>query len=101
MEEREGMERIGNQKTDVEAWDLHRLPRECSSAMENDGNMKGMLLTHHNRLENGEDVPRPVSLPTLPPFHVFGFFMIMRAVSLAETLVLLERFGSENMLKAV
>ncbi|CBI15627.3 unnamed protein product, partial [Vitis vinifera] len=49
----------------------------------------------------GRDGPRPVSLFTLPLFHVFGFFMLVRAVSLAETLVLMERFDFENMLKAV
>ncbi|WKA07941.1 hypothetical protein VitviT2T_025710 [Vitis vinifera] len=76
------------------------------------GRVKGVLLTHrnlitliagfhHNRLEKEEDGPRPVSLFTLPLFHVFGFFMLVRAVSLAETLVLMERFDFENMLKAV
>ncbi|XP_034673540.1 4-coumarate--CoA ligase-like 9 [Vitis riparia] len=76
------------------------------------GRVKGVLLTHrnlitliagfhHNRLEKEEDAPRPVSLFTLPLFHVFGFFMLVRAVSLAETLVLMERFDFENMLKAV
>lgn len=75
------------------------------------GRVKGVLLTHrnlitliagfhHNRLEKEEDAPRPVSLFTLPLFHVFGFFMLVRAVSLAETLVLMERFDFENMLKA-
>ncbi|KAJ9676689.1 hypothetical protein PVL29_021956 [Vitis rotundifolia] len=76
------------------------------------GRVKGVLLTHrnlisliagfhHNRFEKEEDAPRPVSLFTLPLFHVFGFFMLVRAVSLAETLVLMERFDFENMLKAV
>ena len=41
-----------------------------------------------------------VSLFTIPLFHVFRFSMHVRAVSLAETLVLMERFDFENMLKA-
>ncbi|XP_010520611.1 PREDICTED: 4-coumarate--CoA ligase-like 9 [Tarenaya hassleriana] len=34
-------------------------------------------------------------------FHVFGFAMLVRAMSLGDTLVLLERFDFEAMLKAV
>lgn len=46
-------------------------------------------------------LPHPVSLFTLPLFHVFGFFMLLRALSLGETLVLMERFDFETMLKVV
>jgi 4-coumarate--CoA ligase len=42
-----------------------------------------------------------VSLFTLPLFHVFGFFMLVRAVAMGETLVLMERFDFEGMLRAV
>ncbi|CAK9139421.1 unnamed protein product [Ilex paraguariensis] len=75
------------------------------------GRVKGVELTHrnliaviaglfHNRNEDEQDL-HPVSLFTLPLFHVFGFFMIIRAAALGETCVLLERFDFENMLKAV
>ena len=76
------------------------------------GRVKGVVLTHrnlisliailyHNRMAREEDAPRPVPLFTLPLFHVFGFFMLVRAVAMAETLVMMERFDFEKMLKAV
>ncbi|KAK9278395.1 hypothetical protein L1049_027960 [Liquidambar formosana] len=34
-------------------------------------------------------------------FHVFGFFMLVRAVAVGETLVLMEKFDFEKMLRAV
>ena len=52
-------------------------------------------------MDDPEDQPDPVSLFTLPLFHVFGFFMLVRAISLGETLVLMQRFDFEGMLKAV
>lgn len=48
-----------------------------------------------------EDEPHPVSLFPLPLFHVFGFFMMVRALAMGETLVLMQRFDFEGMLKAV
>jgi 4-coumarate--CoA ligase len=42
-----------------------------------------------------------VSLFTLPLFHVFGFFMLVRAVAMGETLVLMEKFDFESMLRTV
>lgn len=42
-----------------------------------------------------------MSLFTLPLFHVFGFFMLVRAVAMGETMVLMERFDFEDMLRAV
>ncbi|KAK9066421.1 hypothetical protein SSX86_013743 [Deinandra increscens subsp. villosa] len=80
------------------------------------GRIKGVELTHrnfiaitsasqHSRFVKDENAPQPqphpVSLFPLPLFHVFGFFMLIRATSLGETLVLMERFDFGNMLKAV
>ncbi|XP_062116012.1 4-coumarate--CoA ligase-like 9 [Humulus lupulus] len=79
------------------------------------GRVKGVALTHRNliailtgyhelRLEPADPSvpePHPVSLFFLPLFHVFGFFMLARAVALGETLVLMERFDFEPMLRAV
>jgi len=48
-----------------------------------------------------EDEPHPVSLFPLPLFHVFGFFMMVRALAMGETLVLMQRFDFEGMLRAV
>lgn len=78
------------------------------------GRVKGVLLTHRNLIallagfynlrrvpDTTEPEPHPVSLFTLPLFHVFGFFMLVRAISLGETLVLMERFDFQAMLRAV
>ncbi|XP_059638876.1 4-coumarate--CoA ligase-like 9 [Cornus florida] len=74
------------------------------------GRVKGVELTHrnliavisgsyHNRLD--KNPPFPVSLFALPLFHVFGFFMMIRAAAIGETLVLMERFDFEGMLRTV
>lgn len=76
------------------------------------GLVKGVILTHRNlialiagfyhlRRQEEENSPHPVSLFTLPLFHVFGFVMLVRAICIGETLVLMERFDFEGMLKAV
>lgn len=79
------------------------------------GRVKGVLLTHRNFIaliggfcslkhvyDDGlANEPHPVSLFPLPLFHVFGFFMMMRAMSMGETLVFMERFDFEGMLKIV
>jgi len=79
------------------------------------GRVKGVFLTHRNFIavtagyyqlrtiqqDADEAEPHPVSLFTLPLFHVFGFFMLVRCISLGETLVLMQRFDFEGMLKAV
>ncbi|KMT11228.1 hypothetical protein BVRB_5g110580 [Beta vulgaris subsp. vulgaris] len=83
------------------------------------GRVKGVELTHQNFIaliavlhhrkmkalaeeEEGEEKKGPaVSLFFLPLFHVFGFFMLLRAVAMAETLVLMARFDFETMLKTV
>lgn len=54
---------------------------------------------HNNHLTN--DNSQAVSLFTLPLFHVFGFFMLFRAFTLGECLVLMGRFDFETMLKTV
>ncbi|XP_073123063.1 4-coumarate--CoA ligase-like 9 [Henckelia pumila] len=84
------------------------------------GKVKGVVLTHRNLMaviagfyydnlyykekskeeENGVYV-HPVSLFTLPLFHVFGFFMLIRAASMGESLVLMEKFDFLKMLEAV
>lgn len=79
------------------------------------GRVKGVELSHRNliaviagyihnkfiREEEEGPEPHPVSLFPLPLFHVFGFFMLIRAVALGETLVLMERFVFEKMLEVV
>ncbi|KNA04385.1 hypothetical protein SOVF_200300 [Spinacia oleracea] len=80
------------------------------------GRVKGVELTHRNfiallaglhhrkmkALEEEEGKKGPaISLFFLPLFHVFGFFMLLRAVAMAETLVLMGRFDFEKMLEAV
>ncbi|KAI8543927.1 hypothetical protein RHMOL_Rhmol08G0255600 [Rhododendron molle] len=76
------------------------------------GRVKGVELTHRNfisliagfyylRRGEEEDAPHPVALNPLPLFHVFGFFMLIRAAAMGETIVLMERFDFEGMLRAV
>jgi len=76
------------------------------------GRVKGVELTHRNfialiagfyylRREEEENSPHPVALNPLPLFHVFGFFMLIRAAAMGETIVLMERFDFEGMLRAV
>ncbi|KAB2609157.1 4-coumarate--CoA ligase-like 9 [Pyrus ussuriensis x Pyrus communis] len=67
------------------------------------GRVKGVMLTHRNfiALIAGIHAFRRVLLFTLPLFHVFGFCMVVGAVATGETLVLMERFEFEAMLRAV
>lgn len=78
------------------------------------GRVKGVLLSHRNliavnsgpravpaAINEGEMEPHPVSLCLLPLFHVFGFVMLIRAISRGETMVLMQRFDLEAMLRAV
>ncbi|XP_010926600.3 4-coumarate--CoA ligase-like 5 isoform X1 [Elaeis guineensis] len=77
------------------------------------GRVKGVVLTHRNfvaliagyhaakeAVEAPPDGPA-VALFTIPLFHVFGFFMVLRTAALAETTVLMERFDFGAMLRAV
>ncbi|XP_038686078.1 4-coumarate--CoA ligase-like 9 isoform X2 [Tripterygium wilfordii] len=78
------------------------------------GRVKAVVLTHRNLIaavggvyqtgansEQGEPDPHPVSLLILPLFHVFGLLMMLRAVAIGMTLVLMERFEFETMLRAI
>ncbi|KAL6494374.1 hypothetical protein OROGR_031174 [Orobanche gracilis] len=84
------------------------------------GKVKGVVLTHRNLIasiaglyynklseeeklkEENDAIPnQPVSLFTLPLFHVFGFFMLLRAAALGETVVIFEKFDFVEMLEAV
>ncbi|KAJ3674353.1 hypothetical protein LUZ60_004969 [Juncus effusus] len=84
------------------------------------GRVKGVILTHRNLIAiivdkhrtrirklkeakaAGEPLPpQTIALFTIPLFHVFGFFMLFRAVALGETTVLMERFDFTTTLKAV
>ncbi|THF96799.1 hypothetical protein TEA_025743 [Camellia sinensis var. sinensis] len=80
------------------------------------GRVKGVELTHRNFIaliagihhqsrieieENAAAAEPAVSLMILPLFHVFGFFMMIAAAAMGETLVLMERFDFEGMLRAV
>lgn len=73
------------------------------------GKVKGVMLTHRNliALAASYDATRPqrerpaVFLYTVPYFHVYGFTYSLRSVVLSETVVLMERFGMEKMLRAV
>lgn len=76
------------------------------------GHVKGVELSHRNLISvlcgffynnhlTTSDNTQDVSLFTLPLFHVFGFFMLFRAFTLGECLVLMGRFDFETMLKTV
>ncbi|CAH9135858.1 unnamed protein product [Cuscuta epithymum] len=78
------------------------------------GRVKGVEVTHrnfialitvlyHNKFSDGTSPARQVevSLLLLPLFHVFGFFMVLRAVSMGETVVLMDRFDFGKMLAAI
>ncbi|XP_076901956.1 4-coumarate--CoA ligase-like 9 [Bidens hawaiensis] len=83
------------------------------------GRIKGVELTHrnfialtsatyHNKFmkDKSNAISQPdqvhdVSLFPLPLFHAFGFSLLIRVASLGNTVVLMERFDFNNMLKAV
>ncbi|KAJ6672269.1 4-COUMARATE--COA LIGASE-LIKE 9 [Salix viminalis] len=73
------------------------------------GRVKGVSLTHRNVIapiagfqeSPAELDPNAVTLLTMPLFHVFGFFMLINAFRYGKTLVLMERFDFEQMLKVV
>ncbi|XP_042012782.1 4-coumarate--CoA ligase-like 9 isoform X2 [Salvia splendens] len=79
------------------------------------GKVKAVVLTHRNLIavitgyyhkKLSDDVERgvfehPVSLFTLPLFHVFGFFMLISAAAIGESLVLMGKFDFVKMLEAV
>ncbi|KAK3439789.1 hypothetical protein EUGRSUZ_B00137 [Eucalyptus grandis] len=76
------------------------------------GRVKGVLMTHRNliapiagiyhmRLEQAEPELPLVSLFTVPLFHMFGFYMLLRAFALGETVVLMEKPDFVAMLRAI
>lgn len=84
------------------------------------GKVKGVVLTHRNliavlsgyyhakisedekaRKEEDYVFVHPVSFFTLPLFHVFGFFMLLRAAALGESVVVMRKFDFVKMLEAV
>ncbi|XP_047340498.1 4-coumarate--CoA ligase-like 9 [Impatiens glandulifera] len=76
------------------------------------GRVKGVELTHRNfialisgfhhiRSSKEDNMMAPIWLLPIPLFHVFGFFIFINAAARGETVVLLERFEFEAMLKAV
>ncbi|CAM0884166.1 unnamed protein product [Alopecurus aequalis] len=84
------------------------------------GRVKAVAITHRNLIaligthaenrdkvaaeatEAGEEPPpTAVTLLPLPLFHVFGFMMVLRSVSMGETAVLMERFDFVAALRAI
>ncbi|KAI9083450.1 hypothetical protein K1719_034664 [Acacia pycnantha] len=73
------------------------------------GKVKGVMLTHRNLIASAasydaartqREIPA-VILYTVPYFHVYGFTYCLRSMLLSETVVLMERFRMEKMLRAV
>ncbi|XVF11567.1 hypothetical protein REPUB_Repub08aG0038900 [Reevesia pubescens] len=63
-----------------------------------------MAAIHHSNpteADGNGKPPREVTFFTVPLFHVFGFFMLLGADLSAETMVLMERFEFEEMLRAI
>ncbi|XP_073294388.1 4-coumarate--CoA ligase-like 9 [Primulina huaijiensis] len=84
------------------------------------GKVQGVVLTHRNLIaaiagfhhknlsynekakeEENSVYIHPVSLFTVSLFHVFGLFMFIRAASMGESVVLMEKFDFLKMLEAV
>ncbi|KAK8478687.1 hypothetical protein V6N13_040465 [Hibiscus sabdariffa] len=78
------------------------------------GQVKGVMLSHRNLIAviagfyhirfplNDTEPPLPtVSFFTVPLFHVFGFFMLLRVFSMGQTAVFTQRFDFEGMLRAI
>nr|XP_009619140.1 4-coumarate--CoA ligase-like 9 [Nicotiana tomentosiformis]XP_016507266.1 PREDICTED: 4-coumarate--CoA ligase-like 9 [Nicotiana tabacum] len=78
------------------------------------GRVKGVELTHRNLIaltaglynnkfssDESENAEQDVAILTLPLFHVFGFFILIRLAAMGETAVIMERFDFEKMLAAV
>uniref|UniRef100_A0A5B7A944 Putative 4-coumarate--CoA ligase-like 9 n=1 Tax=Davidia involucrata TaxID=16924 RepID=A0A5B7A944_DAVIN len=73
------------------------------------GKTKGVVLTHRNFISvlAGAHAARPVrsspavSLCTVPYFHVYGFLYCVRAMSLGESVVSMQRFDLRLMMRAI
>ncbi|XP_040988845.1 4-coumarate--CoA ligase-like 9 [Juglans microcarpa x Juglans regia] len=108
---------ISGSRTDTDKLELVQVSQSDSAVIlyssGTTGRVKGVMLTHGNLIagfchlqresdqNQNQPQPQPVSMITLPLFHMFGFFMLVRAVTMAETLVLMGRFDFESMLRAV
>uniref|UniRef100_A0A7N0UU74 4-coumarate--CoA ligase n=1 Tax=Kalanchoe fedtschenkoi TaxID=63787 RepID=A0A7N0UU74_KALFE len=75
------------------------------------GRVKGVMVTHRNmiantasfyqhRSERRSSAPA-VALGTVPYFHIFGFFAMLRAVAVSDCVVVMERFDLRSMMRAV
>lgn len=79
------------------------------------GRVKGVDMTHRNLIARMAEIQhsitteangsneqqRSVTFFTVPLFHVFGFFMLLRSVLSADTAVVTERFEFEEMLRII
>ncbi|XP_058093941.1 4-coumarate--CoA ligase-like 9 [Magnolia sinica] len=73
------------------------------------GKIKGVVLTHRNIISllagiyavRQERAPPAVVLVTMPLFHMVGLFYCLKAVSMRETVVMMERFEVGKMVRAV
>ncbi|KAH0461934.1 hypothetical protein IEQ34_009509 [Dendrobium chrysotoxum] len=73
------------------------------------GRVKGVVLSHRNFIallavlhsRTLERETPAVGLFTIPLFHVFGFFMLLRTAASGQTAVLMERFDFSAMIRAV
>ncbi|KAF9603520.1 hypothetical protein IFM89_036793 [Coptis chinensis] len=78
------------------------------------GQVKGVEMTHrtfiaflaaqHSMIQAEsikKKAPHEVGLFTVPLFHIYGFYVSIRAVAMGETAILMGRFDFEGMLKAV
>lgn len=70
---------------------------------------KGVMLTHHNIVNNGNQIADCMKLTNedricipVPFFHCFGCVLgVLAAVSKGTTMVIVEQFDAENVMKAV
>lgn len=71
------------------------------------GRIKGVALSHRNLISslNGAMVlhqeRRVVAMCTVPLFHVYGFVYCIRCVAFGESLVIMNKFNLELMLKSI
>ncbi|KAL4193579.1 hypothetical protein AMTRI_Chr06g200210 [Amborella trichopoda] len=73
------------------------------------GRVKGVLSSHLNyiavvagyKAEAEDRAAPPIALMTVPLFHIFGFFMVLKTVALGETMVLMPKFEFSVLLRAV
>ncbi|KAJ4959676.1 hypothetical protein NE237_019586 [Protea cynaroides] len=99
-------------KVDQDRIEVNQLdPAAIPYSSGTNGRVEGMVLSHRSLIaliagyyvtRPETDVEnRPPSLITLPLFHIFGLFMCVRAVALAEAVVLMKRFDFEETLRAM